>query len=240
MRIAYIVHYQGPDLLKIRPSLLNLSLGCKVKVELIAELLRKGSHDVEIFSPGPVDKFQFKFYPAIREGERFHPDIPIHYSSALPVRFLTGLWEGWSARKILEARHKVAPFDLVIIQTLKRAQLACADYALGRLGLPVIFEYEDDHFVDVQGESSEGFLSKIHRNRYAEMLGRVSGCMAVSPHLLSQLPPAIPKLLLRGVVSEAIVKANHPPVPARKNWVVFSGTHEWSQGLEQMVKAWQT
>lgn len=63
--------------------------------------------------------------------------------------------------------------------------------------------------------------------------------MAVSPYLLSQLPSSIPKLLLRGVVSEAIINSNHQPKPSRKNWVVFSGTLEWSQGLEQMVKAWQ-
>jgi glycosyltransferase involved in cell wall biosynthesis len=240
MRIAYIALYQGPDLLKSRPSLFNLSLGCKVKVELIAELLRKSSHEIEIFSPGPVDQFQFKFYPSVYESQRFHPDIPIYYASALPVRFLTGLWEGWSAKKLLKSRHKVAPFDLIIIQTLKRAQLACADHAMRKLGLPVIFEYEDDQFVDVQGKAADGFLQKSHRNRYAAMLGRVSGCMAVSPHLLSQLPATTPKLLLRGVVGEAIVEAGRQPNSARNNWVVFSGTHEWSQGLEQMIQAWQT
>ena len=63
--------------------------------------------------------------------------------------------------------------------------------------------------------------------------------MAVSPHLLAQLPAATPKLLLRGVVNEAVANSNQLAAPARKNWVVFSGTHEWSQGLEQMVQAWQ-
>jgi len=73
---------------------------------------------------------------------------------------------------------------------------------------------------------------------YARMLRKVSGCMAVSPYLLSQLPCSIPKLLLRGVVGEAIINSNHQPMALRKNWVVFSGTHEGTQGLEQLVKAW--
>lgn len=239
MRIAYIAHYQGPGLLKSRPSLFNLSLGCKAKVELISELIQKCSHKVEVFSQGQIDKFQFKFYPALDESERFQPDIPVHYASALPVKFLTGLWEGWSMIRLLKERHRISPFDLIIIQTMKRAQLASADYAMRKLGLPVILEYEDDAFSDVQGNLVGGFLSKHHLDRYSAMLTRVSGCMAVSPYLLSQLPDTTPKFLLRGVVSEAIINLNKQPKSSRKNWAVFSGTHEWSQGLEQMVKAWQ-
>src|SRR5579862_3758077 len=103
MRIAYIVHYQGPVLFKNRPCLYNLSLGSKIKVELIAELLRRSSHEVEILSQGQIDQVQFKFYPSLYENERFHPDIPIFYASALPVKFLTGLWESWSTKDLLKA-----------------------------------------------------------------------------------------------------------------------------------------
>ena len=63
--------------------------------------------------------------------------------------------------------------------------------------------------------------------------------MAVSPYLLTQLPSSIPKLLLRGVVGEAIINSNHQPMASRKNLVVFSGTHEGTQGLEQLIKAWR-
>ncbi len=68
----------------------------------------------------------------------------------------------------------------------------------------------------------------------------VSGATAVSPYLLSQLPAETPKLLLRGVVSNEIMKASEGPDGSRRNWVVFSGTHEGTQGLEQLVDAWQT
>ena len=239
MRIAYIVFYQGPGLEKNRPCLHNLSLGSKAKVELIAELLRKSSHEVEIISPGEVDRNEFRFYPSFTETDLFHRDIPIYYSSALPIRFITGFWSGYRTRQLFKSRHKSSPFELVITQTMKRAQLACAHYAIRRLGLPVILQYEDDSFVDVRGESASGFISKYHQNTYTRMLKRVSGCMAVSPHLLSQLPSSIPKLLLRGVVGNAIINSNHQPMACRGNWVVFSGTHEGAQGLEQMIKAWR-
>jgi glycosyltransferase involved in cell wall biosynthesis len=103
----------------------------------------------------------------------------------------------------------------------------------------VILEYEDDLFANVHGKPAKGLLARYHRGIYARMLKRVSGCMAVSPYLLSQLPSAIPKLLLRGVVGEAIINLNHQPTASRKNWVVFSGTHEGTQGLEQLIKAWR-
>jgi len=238
MRVAYIAHYQGPTLVRNRPCLHNLSLAIRVKVELIAELLRKSSHEVEIISPGEVDRYECRFYPYLEETELFHPSIPIYYSSALPIRFINGFWSGYRSAQLFKARHKVSPFDLVIIHNMKPGHIACAKYARNRLGLPVVLEYEDDLFADVRGERANGLLASYHLGVYARMLRKVSGCMAVSPYLLSQLPCSIPKLLLRGVVGEAIINSNHQPMALRKNWVVFSGTHEGTQGLEQLVKAW--
>src|SRR5437016_2222185 len=123
MRIAYIAHYQGPSLLKQRPCLHNLSLAIKVKIELIAELLRKHSHDLEIFSQGEVDRYECRYYPFVEEQERFHPAIPVYYASALPIRFLNGLWASNRTTQLLKTRHRAAPFDLLIIHNLKRAHI---------------------------------------------------------------------------------------------------------------------
>jgi glycosyltransferase involved in cell wall biosynthesis len=209
-----------------------------VKVELIAELLLKNSHEVEIISQGEVDRRECRFYPSLTETDVFHPDIPVYYASALPIRFIEGFWSGNRTVQLFKARHRVSPFDLVIIHNMKSGHIACAKYATRRLGLPVILEYEDDLFADVRGETENGLLARYHLGVYARMLRKVSGCMAVSPYLLSQLPCSIPKLLLRGVVGEAIINSNHQPMALRNNWVVFSGTHEGTQGLEQLVKAW--
>ena len=78
MRIAYIAHYQGPDLMTRRPCLHNLSLANKVKIELIAELLKQSAHQVEILSQGEVDRYECRFYPAFAETQLFHPDIPVY------------------------------------------------------------------------------------------------------------------------------------------------------------------
>lgn len=242
MRIAYIPHYQGPVLLRSRPCLNNLSLGSRAKVELIAKLLRSSSHDIEIISHGEVDvmdpRARFRFYPALAETELFDAAIPVYYSSAWQVRYLTGLWSAHSTTQLFKKRHRESAFDLVVIQTLKPAQLACASYAMRRLGLPVILQYEDDTFVNVVGEEPRGLIAKYHRYRFRKALAELSGCMAVSPYLLSQVPPGVPKLLLPGVVNDHIVNDGNTAKP-RRNWVVFSGTHEGAQGLEQMVKAWQ-
>ena len=93
MRIAYIAPYQGPELLRLRPCLYNLSLAAKVKIQLIAELLQGGSHEVEIISQGEVDKYRMRYYPQFVESELFHPNIPVYYVSALPVRFVSGFWK---------------------------------------------------------------------------------------------------------------------------------------------------
>jgi glycosyltransferase involved in cell wall biosynthesis len=70
-------------------------------------------------------------------------------------------------------------------------------------------------------------------------LNRVSAVIAPSPYLLDQCPSHIPKLLVRSVVSAEILRFGQGSKTERKNWVVFSGTHERTQGLEQMVKAWR-
>jgi hypothetical protein len=102
----------------------------------------------------------------------------------------------------------------------------------------VILEYEDDAFLD-GGVKANKFLTAYHHNTYSKMLKGVSGCMAGSPQLLSQVPGDVPKLLLCGMVGEAIVREENKPGDSRENWVVFSGTHSKPQGLEQLVKAWQ-
>lgn len=236
MRIAYIAPYQGTALVKRRPIVRNLSLAARVKIGLIAELLRKNSHQVEILSQGEVIERKFKFYPGFREPEALDGDIPVYYSSAFPVRFLNGASSSLSTLRLLRARHRVAPFDVVLIYNLKPPQVTCADYAIRRLGLPVILEYEDDAFRGIFGNSGTALTSKYYLSLAKRLLGSVSGCIAVSPYLLSQAPASVPKLLLRGVVAEAFLNCSQA---GKRNWVVFSGTHERTQGLEQLVKAWQ-
>ena len=153
MRIAYVTTYQGPSLLKNRPIIRNRSLSNAIKMELIASCLHASSHEVEVISQGEVVDLQFKFYPSFSETERFHSDIPVYYASALPIRRLNGAWSSLRTLQLFKSRHRVAPFDLVIIFNLKEPQVTCANYAIRRLGLPVILEYEDDRFVNVFGHS---------------------------------------------------------------------------------------
>lgn len=240
MRIAYIAPYQGPGLVKNRPSLRNFSLGGRIKIELIAELLQTTSHTIEILSQGEVVERQLKFYPAFREPEPFDPNIPVHYASAFPVTFLNGWSSSMSLLRIFKARHRVAPFDVVMIYNLKPPQVACANYAIRRLGLPVILEYEDDQFLEVAESGGSRFTSRFYLSAARRLLGSLSGCVSGSPHLLAQLPGDVPKLLLQGVVGEAILKATKQTNAARRNWVVFSGTHSWAQGIEHLIKAWGT
>jgi glycosyltransferase involved in cell wall biosynthesis len=216
-----------------------------VKIQVIAELLLRSSHEVEIISQGALeplvgaDKFRFRFYPAAEEAERFHPDIPIHYVSALSVKYLIGLWESVQTQRMLKARHDARPFDAVILYNLQRAQIGCASYVSRELRLPVILQYEDDTFVDVHGRAAEGLRVRYHQKACRKVLESVSGGMAVSPYLLSQFPAQTPKFLLRGVVSSQLLSASKAAQGRKKNWVVFSGTHESTQGLEQMMKAWR-
>jgi glycosyltransferase involved in cell wall biosynthesis len=244
MKIAYVANYQGPSLVKNRPCLHNFSLAARVKIQLIAELLHQSAHQVDIISQGALeplrgaDRFKMRFYPRYDEVERFHPAIPIQYGSALSVKYLIGFWESAQAQRLLKAGHRRSPYDAVIIYNLQRAQLGCARYAIHELGLPVILQYEDDSFVDVHGNASHGIAERYRRHRCRTVLQAISGATAVSPYLLAQCPGDKPQLLLRGVVSGEILKLKQNP-PARKDWVVFSGTHEGTQGLEQTVEAWR-
>ena len=238
MRIAYIANYQGPGLLQKRPIVGNLSLAANVKMELIAELLQRRGHRVEILSQGEVIKLQCKFYPSFREAQLFDPNIPIFYSSALPIRFLNGLWSSRFTLRRFRARHQAFPYDVVIIYNMKTAQIACANYAIRRLGLPVILQYEDDVFVSIGGETENDLRSRRHYNAYRGLMKTVSGGIAVSPHLLSQLPSDIPNLLLRGVVDEDILSAGRQTLTDRKDRVVYCGTHFRSKGLDKLINAW--
>jgi hypothetical protein len=174
MRIAYITTYQGQSLPMRRPIVLNRSLSNTVKIELIASLLRANSHEVEVLSQGEVVEHKLTFYPAYSEPQRFDPNIPVYYSSSLPIRRLNGLWSNLRTLQLLKARHRAAPFDLVIIFNLKGPQVTCANYALRSLHIPVILEYEDDRFVNVVGQADSGLLASYRDRACKNLLAAVS------------------------------------------------------------------
>jgi glycosyltransferase involved in cell wall biosynthesis len=238
MRIAYIAPYHGPDLLKRRPIVHNRSLAATSKIEVTARLFLEKSHSVEVISQGEVVRSGSHFYPAFVETQRFHPEIPVYYLSALTIRFIRGWWEEMQALRLFKARHKAAPFDAVIIYNTKRAQLACANYARDRLGLPVLLSYEDDAFTNFTGEKANGILGAYNRWICQRVLNKLSGCYAVSPHLLSHVPDGVPKLLLRGVVDPAIVNTSQNMKSPKKNWVSFAGTHTKANGVGPLIDAW--
>ena len=240
MRIAYIAPYQGPGLLKSRPIVLNRSLANTIKLETISETLRASGHEVEVISQGEVIEHRCRIYPAFHEPHPFNANIPIYYASALPVRRLNALWSSLRMLQLFKARHRTSPFDIVIVWNLKHPQIICADYAIRRMRVPVILEYEDedDKFVTISGERmrhSFGFFGNASR-----VLEKFSGCMACSPLLLSQLPSGIPKLLLRGVVGADLVSASEQSKGAKKNWVLFSGTHNSIRyGIPSLITGWE-
>lgn len=241
MRIAYIALYQGPSLQKRRPSLRNTSLSRQLKIELVAASLRANFHEVEIISQGEVIEHQYGFYPGFAESQLFHPSIPVYYASALAIPRLNGLWSSLRTLRLFTARHRVSPYDLVIIWNLKNPQVRCAKYAIQKLGLPVVLGYEDDEFVTRSGEPrDDGLLTRYRDNSRRRLLKTISGCMAVSPHLLSQVPDEIPKMLLRGAVGDDIVKASRQPREGKRNWVLFAGTHGPTNGIAQLIEAWRT
>lgn len=239
MRIAYISPYQGQTLGERRPILHNLSLAGNLKIELISELLRRGRHEVEVLSQGEVVQRGFRFYPAFCEPEPFDSQIPVFYSSALPIRFVNGAWSSRRTLSLFKQRHRASPYDLVVVYNLKRPQVVCASYAVRHLGLPLVLEYEDDPFVDVSGNAERRLRSAFYQEAARQVMNSASGCVGVSPHLLSQVPASIPKLLLRGVVGEHILTVSKRPLASRENWVVFSGTHYRSKGLEPLIAAWK-
>jgi glycosyltransferase involved in cell wall biosynthesis len=71
-------------------------------------------------------------------------------------------------------------------------------------------------------------------------MNSTSACVGVSPHLLSRVPAALPQMLLRGVVLEEILQAGKQSMASRQKWVVFSGTHFRSKGLEPLIEAWKS
>lgn len=239
MRIAYVAPYHGPTLLRRRPIVRNRSLATATKIELIATLLHSSSHDVEIISQGAVIESACRFYPSFSETEPFHPDIPIYYASVLPIRRLNGVWSNARTLHALKARHSVARYDLVIIYNLQGPQIACAKYAIRHLRLPLILEYEDDRFVNVQGQAINGVSLRRDTRACMRLFRGVSGCMAVSPHLLSQLPSGIPTVLLRGVVGSDLIKGSDDSRGGKKNLVLFSGTHIASNGIAELIEGWR-
>jgi glycosyltransferase involved in cell wall biosynthesis len=238
MRIAYIAPYHGTTILERRPIIRNRSLSNKVKIEQIATLLKSKSHDVEILSQGEASEHTFKFYRSFDESDRFAHDIPIHYSSMLTVPRLTGFWSSLSVLGRLKARHRVNPYDLVIVVNLKPPQIACAHHALKRMRIPVVLEYEDDAFSSVHGEKRNWLISQFHNRKYRKVLSSVSACVGVSPYLLSQVPHSIPKLLLPGIVSADLSSAAEDITCQKVNRVLFSGTHVASNGIAELIQAW--
>jgi glycosyltransferase involved in cell wall biosynthesis len=238
MRVAYVAPYQGPGLMERRPCLRNLALAGNVKIELIAELLRRYQHDLEVLSQGEVVEHRLKYYPPFSETRPFHSTIPVHYASALPIRFMNGWWSSRALLALFLERHRVSPFDLVIIYNLKRPQVECAAYAMERLGLPVVVEYEDDAFVDIHGRREQGLRVRGQLRRARRILDSVEGCTGVSPFLLSRVPAFIPRLLLRGVASQEILSFMKKRTEEKRNWVAYSGTLFRSKGLEPMITAW--
>jgi glycosyltransferase involved in cell wall biosynthesis len=240
MRIAYIAPYHGTTILERRPVIGNRSLSNRVKIEQIATLLASKSHDVEILSQGEVSHCTYKFYRSFDEPDRFARDIPIHYSSVLAVPRIYGLWSSRSVLGRLKARHRVNPYDLVIVLNLKQPQIACARHALRHMRIPVVLEYEDDVFSSVHGEKRNWLISRLHNHEYRKALSLVSACIGVSPYLLSQVPHSIPKLLLPGIVSEDLLEVADGRQGARLNRVIFSGTHVASNGIAELIRAWDS
>jgi glycosyltransferase involved in cell wall biosynthesis len=238
MHIAYIAPYQGPGLLERRPSLLNLGLAANVKIELVAELLQSNQHTIEILSQGEIVERHFKFYPRLCEPKPFDRTISVFYASALPVKAINVLWSTCRTLSLFRQRHRRSRYDAVIVYNLKLPQVVCALYALRHLRLPVVLEFEDDALVGLRGESEQGWIASIYLRLARAVLNSVSGCVGVSPHILTRVPTGVPKVLLRGVVSENISKWSNQTPTARKKWVVFSGTFSQAKGLEQLVKAW--
>jgi glycosyltransferase involved in cell wall biosynthesis len=139
-------------------------------------------------------------------------------------------------KRLLDERHRLSPFDVLIIFNLKAPQIAGKRFGEQR-GIPVILEYEDDAFRD---EVANNFVTvrNYQERTYRQVLSSVSACVAVSPFLLSQVPRTVPQLLLRGVVGEDVIKASER-FRQKKNIVLFSGTHNKINGAEELITAWR-
>src|SRR5687767_1708798 len=236
MRIAFIAPYQGTTLCERRPITGNFGLGATAKMRILAELLRRSSHEVEIFSQGEVIDSKVTYYPRLSEWATAAGEIPVRYASAIPLRGVNALWSTTSLRRLFKKHHRRQPYDLVLIYNLKPPQVTCADYAI-RHGLPVVMEYEDDQFLEIWEPNFSRFTSNVWEKQARQLLPRVSGCVAGSADLLAQVGD-VPKLLLPGVIDRAIVTEGERS-NGRRNWVVFSGTHSRYQGLTSLITSWK-
>jgi len=208
-------------------------------MELIAELLRQNRHEITVLSQGAVVEHQAKYYPGLCEPQPFERQTPIFYASALPVAHVNGGWSALQTLRLFRQHHRLSPFDVAIVYNLQFPQALCAAYALRRLEIPVILEYEDDALVDVKGTQQTGWNEGLYQRLARKILTSVSGSICVSPHLATQVPADKPRMLLRGVVSPEIPVASQDTAAPRKNWVVFSGTHFRTKGLEPLLAAWE-
>ena len=211
----------------------------RIKIELIASLLKRIGHDVELISQGEVVENSTTYFRQIEEQAPFDADARVRYASALPIRRINGLWSSLQTLRLMQASHRREPFDSVVIFNMKQPQIACATFALQRLKLPVILEYEDDAFVNVVGEESGGLVARRHRAACRKLLRSVSGCIAVSPHLIEQVPSNVPRCLLRGVVGDDIIESSETFRDSKENFVLFAGTHIQSNGVAQLLDAWK-
>lgn len=238
MRIAYVANYQGPALVEQRPIVRNLSMSNRVKMELVATLLHRESHDVTVVSQGEVVDHRLTLYPRLTEPVRFHEQISVEYASCLPVKRLNGAWSSLNTVRLLRSLHRRNPFDLVIVFNLKWPQIAAAQWAMRTLRIPVVLQYEDDAFRSVHDER-ESPLAGAYTAACRRILQTVSGCIAVSPYLASQLPDATPRMLLRGVVAPDLVEAESLTRGQKQNRVVFAGTHIESNGVAELIEGWK-
>lgn len=236
MRIAYIAPYHGPVLSHRRPVALNRSLANTTKLELIAGLLRRSGHEVEVLSQGEVDRSCCTYFQAATESLPSAPEVPVFYSSAFPMRRISGLWSSLGTLQLLHRRHRTRPYDAVIVWNVKEPQLVCGLHALRRLRLPTVLQYEDDMHVDMWGRTIS--RSAVYRRLAPIFFQEISGCAACSPHLLSQVPRAVPQLLLRGVVGSDLASLVASESVPRQNRVLFSGTHDPQKGIRQLIEAW--
>jgi glycosyltransferase involved in cell wall biosynthesis len=242
MRIAYVAPFQGAELLRRRPSKLNLALAANLKIELVAELLARRGHDVEIMSQGEVVENSTKFFPAFQEQVGGERRIPVFYASAFPVRYINGYWQGRELLSIFKSRHAEQPFDAAIIYNLKAPQVKVALHVAHTVHLPVIVEFEDDSFVDIVGQPVRLTLREQRRRaRDVQVLQESVASICVSPHLQTRFDKDKPSLLLRGTISEEITgHARRSSSSQRKNIVAFSGTFTPSKGLGPLIEGWKT
>lgn len=237
MRIAYIAGYQGSGLITQR-AIRNRALATSTKVELIAQMLYSCGHEIEILSHGIVAEGKNRYYPMFIEPDLFNPDIPIYYSAALDIKRLNNIFARISTFHLLKKRNEQNPYDIIIIYNANPLEIKCAQYAMHRMRKPVILEYEDDSFLNISGATNTKLMKQ--RLKAQPFFENLSGCFAVSPHLLNQVPCEIPSLVLRGVVGDDLLELSSQTKTNKKNWVLFAGTHTKSKGIEELIKAWHT